>query len=223
MASKEDPKEIIKEFINSLLEEKKDDTFEIISLKEIESVQIIDEYTMDSNLDINKLYELTIPKQIVEKITGEPKKKKQISIPWIFFSLFIIVVIAFFFVNPEVIIGKNKEYICTKTYFHSSLPSTINEEISLIFSGKGNITSISLQTDYIFTDTEYYYEFKDKSYFYQYIEEGNTYKFIDENYTYRLFSKIDVAEEYFLPTKESELISYYKDKNYICKAVKENE
>ena len=55
------------------------------------------------------------------------------------------------------------------------------------------------------------------------MEEGDTYKFIDENYTYRLFSSVDVTVDFFLPTDESELISYYKEDNYICKAVEVDE
>lgn len=223
MASKENPKEIIKEFIDMILKEEKSDKFEIVSLDKVETVQIIDEYTVDFNVDIRKLYDLTIPKTIVETPIEKPKKKKEFSLAIMFFTLFIIVVIAFFFVNPEVIIGKNKNYSCVKTYLHSSLPASITEEISLTFNGKGKITDIDIILDYVFNDTDYYQEFKDKSYFYKYIEEGDTYKFIDEKYTYRLFSKIDTTEDYFLPTEESELISHYKKENYICKEVEVDE
>lgn len=222
MTSKENPKEIIKEFIDILLGEKENKKFELISLDGIETVQIIDEYEIDFEVNINKLYDLTIPKPVIEKPVV-PQKKKHLSIASIFFTLFILVVIAFFFINPEVILGKNKEYSCTKTYFHDKLPASVNEEISLTFNGKGEIINIDVIADYVFNDTEYYKEFRDKSYFYQYIEEGNTYKFIDNAYTYRLFSQINVAEDFFLPIEESELVSYYRENNYNCKAVETDE
>lgn len=222
MTSKENPKEIVKEFIDSLLQESPNDKFEIISIEKIETVEIIDEYSLDSSVDIKKLYDLTIPKPVVE-VPKAPQKKKPISLAAIFFGLFIIVVIAFFFVNPEVIIGKNQEYKCTKTYSHKSLPASVNEEISLVFSGKGKIISIDIISDYVFSDTAYYEEFKDKSYFYKYIEEGDTYKFEDSTYTYRLFSKINTTEDFFLPTDEDGLISYYQENNYTCKVVKTDE
>ena len=223
MTSKENSKEIIKEFIDILLGEKENDGFEIISLEEIETVQVIDESEFDHKVDVNKLYDLTIPKPVVQENLDDSKKNKPISIAMIFFGLFVIVVIAFFFVNPEVITGKNKYYICTKTYLHSSLPVYVNEELSLTFNGKGNINSISVTEDYVFNNTNYYKEFKDKSYFYQYMEEGDTYKFIDENYTYRLFSSIDTTTDFFLPTEELELISHYKENNYTCKVVEIDE
>ncbi len=225
MTSKENPKELIKEFTLSLLDDNYKDKFEIISLEKIEIAEIIDEYQADFNVDLNKLNDLTIPKPVVNKKKEEPKKeKKPISLAVLFFIIFIIVVIAFFFVNPEVIIGKDKVYSCTKNYLHKKLPASVSEEITLIFSGKSQITNIDLTADYKFNNTNYYKEFRDKGYFYQYMEENDTYKFVDEKYTYRLFSKIDVeSEEYFMPTEEQELIHNYQEKGYTCKRVEPNE
>lgn len=222
MTSKDSPKEIVEDFITSLLESKENKRFEIISLENIESVEVIDEYSVDFEVDLNKLYDLTMPKPVIQT-EEEPKKKKPISIAAVFFSLFIIVVVVFFFVNPEVIMGKNKEYKCTKTYFHTSLPASVNEEMSLVFNGRGKIISIDIISDYVFSDTAYYKEFKDKSYFYKYIDEGDTYKFEDSTYTYRLFSKVNTTEDFFLPTDEDGLTSYYEGNNYKCKVVETNE
>lgn len=225
MASKENPKELVKEFTESVLEDNYKDKFEIITLNEIKTIEIIDEYEADFNIDLNKLKDLTIPKPVVKKEKVEQKKgKKPISLAVLFFIIFLIVVIAFFFINPEVIIGKDKIYSCTKNYLHKKLPASVSEEISLTFSGQGNITSIDLTRDYKFNDMNYYKEFKDKGYFYQYMEENDTYKFIEDKYTYRLFSKVDVeSEEFFMPTEEQELTKNYEEKGYTCKRVETNE
>lgn len=223
MKSKEEQSELIKEFVDYLLNEKENDKFEIISLDKIEAIQIIDEYISGEAVDLNKLDEITIPKPIVKEEKETNQKKKTVSIATICLTLLFLVIIAFFFVNPEVIIGKDKNYSCTKSYLHKKMPSSVTEEILLTFSGKGNITNIDLVTDYIFNDVEYYVEFKEKSYFYQYMEEGDSYKFIDDKYTYRIFSSINTKEEYFLPTEEKELIKHYQDKGYTCKVVDTNE
>ena len=223
MVPKEDSKDIITDFIDMILEEKESKKYEIIPLNELEEIQIIDEYKLDGTVDINKLTNLTIPKPVIEVHKEKPKKKKTVSIANIFFVILIIVIIAFFFFNPEVIIGKNKHYSCIKNYKHKNLPANVNEEIKLIFNGRGNITDINIISDYVFTDTNYYQEFKNKSYFYQFIKEGDTYKFEDTTYTYRLFSKIDLKKDYFLPEEEKELISYYEEKEYTCKRDEVNE
>lgn len=219
MTSKQNSKEIIKEFIEMIMTEKNNNDFEILSLEEITSIEIIDELVYDDSVDISMLYDKTIPKPVVKEDSSIQKKKKPFSIAIFFFILFIIVVIAFFLFNPEVILGKNKNYVCTKSYLHKTLPSSVTEEISLTFSNKSLITKIDITTNYAFNNTTYYVEFKDRSYFYKYMEEGDTYKFIDNKYTYRVFSSINTEEEYFLPSEEKELISYYQNKEYTCKVV----
>lgn len=222
MAPKEKTTDLIEEFTNNLLIEKENSKYEIIDLKEIETVQIIEEKTSNIKYDINKLNELTIPKIEVRKEKESTQKKKTILLGPLFFTLFIIVVIAFFFVNPEVIIGKDKYYSCTKKYNHKKLPSEVTEDIILIFSSKGKITQIDVTKDYKFDNIEYYNEFKAKGYFYQYMEEGDSYKFVDNEYKYRIFSHVEINEEYFLPSEEEGLISYYHDKDYTCKRVEKN-
>lgn len=217
MISKDDASEIVKKFTYSILDNKLSDDFEVISLDDIDSIQIIDETLCDFNVDMSKLYDITIPKPKVEKEEVKPNKK--ISIASIFFVLLFVVIILFFFVNPEVIFGKNKEYSCTKSYLHDELPASVNEEVVLVFNGKDNINSIDVKTDYVFSDAQYYNDFKDKSYFYDYFKEGDTYKFEDTTYTYRLFSKIDTNEDYFMPSKLDDLISHYRNNGYECKVV----
>lgn len=223
MTSKENPKELIKELVNKILNQEEINDFEFISLSEIETIQIIDEHTLNENIDLNKLNKLTIPKLKIEKKEEPTKKRKPISIGTISFVLFILVVIAFFFVNPEVIIGKDINYSCEKKYYHKTLPASVTEEILLTFNGKGKIRNIDITKDHVFNDTNYYEEFKEKGYFYQYMEEGDSYKLIDDKYTYRLFSNIKINEEYLLPTEENELISYYATNNYTCKRVVKDE
>lgn len=223
MSSKEDISEMIKEFTEILLNSSENKKYEILSLNEIESVQIIDEHKSDINVDLNKLKDLTIPKIEVKEEKKETKSKKPISISGIFFTLFVIVVIAFFFVNPEIIIGKDKNYSCIKNYSHKNLPASITEEIELTFNGKGNVINIDKITDYKFTNTERYQTFKEKSEFYQYMEAGDTYKLIDEESKYRLFSTTEVENNELIPKTEDELISYYQDKEYTCKVVDINE
>ena len=186
MLSKDTKEDSVKEFTTDILSDKNEDNYEIISLKDIDSIQIIDDAPVSFDVDI-------------------------------FLILFIIVVALFFFINPEVLKGKNKEYTCTKSYTHEKLPANINEKVELVFTSKNVISTINITSDYVFNDTDYYKEFRDNSYFYQYIEKGDTYKFDDDNYTYRLFSKIDTSNDYFMPSKLEELLTYYKDKGYSCK------
>ena len=53
------------------------------------------------------------------------------------------------------------------------------------------------------------------------MNETDTYKFDDISYTYRVFSKVDVENNYFLPSGEEELITYFKNDGYNCKIKEE--
>lgn len=223
MTSKEDAVDIIKTFIDNIMNGKSDENFEIISLDNIVSSEIIDqnEIDMNINININKLKDITIPKLKSLEKDNVKRVKKKISPIWTVIILVIIIVAVFLFVNPEIIMGKNSSYLCTKSYFHDKLPATVVDNVSLVFNGQDKIVDINITSDYIFTDTAYYKEFEEKSYFYQYIKEGDTYKFVDEDYTYKLFSKIDTEIDYFMPRDMDELISYYKNNKYTCKLVEE--
>lgn len=214
MISKDMNEDIINDFIEDILSNKKSNKYEIFNLDEINSIQIIDEMVLDSVVDINKLYEITIP---VEKVTKEVSNKKNKFPFTIVFIIFLFVVIGIFmFINPQIIYGKNKNYICNKEYSHKELPSNVIENISISFDGRGNLLSLNIIDDYVFTDVNYYNEFKNKNYFYKYIEEGDTYKFDDSIYTYRVFRSVDVTNDFFLPNSEEDLLVYYRNNGYDC-------
>ena len=55
MASKDTDKNIVDDFINSILSNVNKNEYEIIDLKEIDNIQVIEETIFDGNIDINKL------------------------------------------------------------------------------------------------------------------------------------------------------------------------
>lgn len=217
MLSKNDKEDIICDFLSGLLDNNVDNRFEVISLDNINSAQIIDGGIIDKKYDIDRLYDITIPKEIVKEDTSSEKKKKSISISSIFFMLFLLVVGAFFFFNPEVLIGDDKEYFCTKEYNLKEISSSVREEVNIIFRGNGKIKEASVDTYYVFNSISEYNNFKDNGKFYKYMNEGDTYKFIDEEKTFRVITKIDNMEEYFSFDTEDNLIDFYKNNKYECK------
>lgn len=210
---------MIDSFLNNILNSEKNNAFEIISLDNINSAQIIDEGIINKKIDINKLDELTIPKKKVQEVVNKNKRKKRISISGIFFALFIVVVVAFFFFNPEVIMGKDKKYVCDREYNHNTLSILIREEVKLTFSGKGKIKNSVVTNNYIFNSDSRYNKFKNNGEFYKYMNEGDTYKFVDEEKTYRVMSNIKDLKEYFSSEDEDSILEYYNRNNYKCKKI----
>lgn len=219
MLSKNDDDSLVQRFLEDVLNGNIDDDFEVISLDKIDSAQIIDEGIVNKSFDIDRLKDLTIPKKKIKEEIPENKKKKSLSISGIFFVLFLIVVVAFFFFNPEVIMGKDKNYICSREYIHKTLSINVKEEIKLTFNGRGKIKAASGTNDYVFNDINYYNKFKDSGEFYKYMDEGNTYKFIDKDKTYRVMDDMDNLNDYYSFEEEDLILEYYNEKNYECKKI----
>lgn len=219
MLSKNDSEDLIDKFLDDILNCNNDDNFEDISLDKITGAQIIDEGVINKKIDINKLDELTIPKKKVQEEAVENKKKKGISISGIFFVLFIVVVVAFFFFNPEVIMGKDKNYVCNIKYNHKTLSIPVIEEVKLTFNGKSKIKSSMVTYDYIFKSDSEYNKFKNSGEFYKYLNEGDTYKFIDKDKIYRVMFNINDLREYFSSEDEDSILEYYNEKDYKCNKI----
>ncbi len=219
MLSKNDSEDLIDKFLDDILNGSNDDNFEDISLDKITGAQIIDEGVINKKIDINKLDELTIPKKKVQEEAVENKKKKGISISGIFFVLFIVVVVAFFFFNPEVIMGKDKNYVCNIKYNHKTLSIPVIEEVKLTFNGKSKIKSSMVTYDYIFKSDSEYNKFKNSGEFYKYLNEGDTYKFIDKDKIYRVMFNINDLREYFSSEDEDSILEYYNEKDYKCNKI----
>lgn len=220
MLSKNDSEDLVDKFIDNILDNNDNNKdFDIISLDKIDSVQVIDEGIINKKVDINKLSELTIPINKIQEETNIKPQRRKISIYGIFFILFIIVVIVFFFLNPEIIVGRDKNYICNIEYSHKVLSIPVIEEVKITFNEKNKVKSSAITKDYVFNDAKKYNKFKNNGEFYRYMNEGDTYKFIDENKTYRVMSNVENLSEYFSSDDENSILEYYKEKNYKCKKV----
>lgn len=215
MTAKNDIKDIIKEFLDYLLKDTKSKKIEVIPLDKISTVQIIGDYTYDEAVDVNKLIDLTIPKPVEVK---EEKPKTIIAVAPIFFALFIFVIIAFFIINPEVLVGKGEKYICEKNYQHKKIPANVVSRETITFDGFGKLIKYEGVTDNIFTNISYYEEFKEKD-FYQYLGSSASHRFDDETHTFRLFAKNTIDETFDKPTEKNALLDYYDDEGYTCKEV----
>ena len=214
MASDKDNTMIVDTILLNIFDNKSDDKYEILDISKIDSIQIIEEKVYEKNIDINRLYDITMPKEKIEEENISSKKNNNY---WVFIILIILIIGVIIFISISKFISLKKEiYVCEKEYEHNSLPADVIDKIDITFDYKNKLIDIDNSTSYVFTDTNYYYEFKDNSYFYKYIDNADTYKFDDSNYTYRVFKNIDVNDDKFLSRDKDSLVSYYENKGYTC-------
>lgn len=222
-----DPKkteEIIKEYIYKVTNQEELDNFEIISLQDIEEIELISSNKLEIKMEVlNKLVELTIPKK-EEKLEEKKEKKKKKSPLKTFLLILIILVIATLASlylttkNQEETIAKT--ITCTTTYDHDQLEYVIvDEEQVFNFNNNDTLSSVDISKLFKFQTEESYLDFINKGLFYRYMPEENTeggWNQDDEAHTFQIITKERVDTAYNKPTSYEDVLPYYKNQGYEC-------
>lgn len=217
--------EIIKEYIYKVTNQEELDNFEIISLKEIEQIELISSNKLEIKMEVlNKLVELTIPKK---EVATEEKKVKQLKkkSPLKTFLLILIILVIGMFAYIYFIILNQEESIaktitCTKSYNHNELKSVIvDEEQVFNFNNTDTLESVDINNLYKFQTEDSYLDFINRGLYYRYMPDENTeggWSQDDEAHTFKIITKDRVDTAYNKPTNYEEVLSYYKNEGYTC-------
>ena len=219
----EQEQEIIKEYIFKVSNHESLDNFEMISLENSESIEIIASNKLEIKMEvIATLTELLIPKKeeiVEEKVIKKTTKKS--NKPFLIILL-IVLVAAFCFVGATVLlVPKNtiaKKITCQKEYQHDTLNAIIDEETTYNFNVHDSLESIDTIMIYQF-DKEDYQDFIMKGLYYKYLpdnEQDGDYKQDDINHTFKITMTEKIDTSYDKPTNYEEVFSYYKKQGYTC-------
>lgn len=212
--------EMVKEFVWNFLNNQSITNFEILTMPEIEKLEIIDNNTLDVKEEyIDKLIDIFFKKEEI-KIQGQqeiPKKKSKLPL---LLTLIIILGLVFGFLylknNPELIYGKNTYMECKINYNIDDLGVSSKEVITLTFSNSQILKQHEKEISYVFGDNDIFYDFKEKNLQYKYLNETGLEKFDDDTLTYTLYINYDLVNDYKLPRDYEELVNYYKNNGYSC-------
>ena len=224
MSTKEETAEIIKEYIYKVTNNEELDNFEIISLNDIEGVEIIS----SNRLEIKKevlidLIDKTIPKK--EKVEDNSKKdtgKKRKSNKLVFLLLIIIIVLGGAYIFLTLIQDKDntaKTISCTKETTNRSINAEEEENIIYNFNNKDTLENTETTLVFKFDTETDYQDFIMKGTMYKYVKVDDLdagYKNDDINYTVTITSKESIDSSYQKPTNYEEILSYNKREGYTC-------
>lgn len=216
--------EMVKEFVWNYLNDKPTSNFDIIELpSNLTKLELIDSNSLDVKEEyIKKLMDIFFKKEEpkVEEQVVKPKKSNGK------FIIFLLILVGLGFGgyiylsnNPELILGKNIYYECTKKYQNNELDTDISELVDITFNNSKILTKHTKQITYKFNDSDIYYEFKEKNLKYNYVEESGADKFVDEELSYVLDVEYNLNKDYKLPKDYDELLDYYKVKDYSCSLI----
>lgn len=213
--------EIVKEFIWNYLNDKSTSNFEIIEVPQIDKLEIIDNNTLEVKEEyINKLNDIFFKKEEnIENIDEVKIIKKKNNGPILFGLILVLFSVGGFLYlknNPELIYGKDIYVECKKKYNIDEIEVSADEYIFLTFTNSQKLKKHEKEINYIFKDSDKYYDFKEKELSYKYINESGEEKFIDEELTYNFLISYNLSQNYLLPKDYDELYDYYKKNNYLC-------
>lgn len=219
----EKDEEIIKEYIYKVTNKEDLSNFEIISLDNIDGIEIISSNKLEIKKDIlDKLVELTIPKKEIpaaETKVNTNKKKNSKLILLLPLLILILGVGLYIYLTPKSENTSDKKITCTKQYQHDVLPATINEEQNFNFNSNDTLESIDVSETYTFNSEEDYLDFINEGTYYKYMPENDTeggWNKDDEQHIFTIYKKERITTGYKKPTEYEEVLSYYKLENYSC-------
>lgn len=228
--------EVIKEYVFKVAQNQAMDNFEMISLDEIESIEIIASSKVDIKPEVlNLLVDKLIPKPEVEKeeekvVVSAKRVKKRNTGPLKILLIFLImaligVSVCYFMFKDSSEESVERSIVCNKEYRHGELAATVDEVNTYNFNIKDSLESIDTVLTYQFEEEDYQ-DFILRGAYYKYMPDDNVqggWDKDDEEFIFKVITKVYVDTSYNKPTNYEEVLSYYKSEGYTCSEKIESE
>lgn len=225
-SNKQEDTEAVKEYIFKVINEEKLDDFEIISLNDVNEIEIIGSKNFEIKNDVlEKLIEKTIPQKEKTLEQKEETKKKSSPISTILFILILALIGGGVYYYYDDIISASKVskvIYCTKQYPHEEVTSaTVEETKRFKFGNDDRLTNLEETTKFVFSTEDAYLDFINKSLYLKYMpdeSEDTKSKFNQDNdkRTVTFEANTIVDESYIDPVEYEEVLSNNTTENYTC-------
>ena len=200
------------------------DSFEIMKLDDIESIEFVTPNRIEIKSEIVKnVIDKTIEKKKEEVTVPNNKDKKKSSSPLFIILLFLIIgggIYFYFFIYLKPVETKiYKSIECTKKYNDKDYNMKIEEDNKFMFSQDDKLEYIDELSRYTFFNEDEYYDFINKGLMYKYLgeEEGTGYSQDESTYSFSITKKVDATrDDYLLPIEYEDVLRYYENDGYSC-------
>lgn len=215
--------DVVKEYIFKVTNKENLDNFSFISLDNIEEIEIINSSKIEIKREIFiSLIDIIMPKVEIKKEKIEKvKAKKKFNFKLILMLLLVVVLIVIggglFFLISIPRDNIEKTITCTKEYRHDTINSDVEETSTYNFDIHDKLLNIDIIMNYQFTNKDYQnFIMKGTIYKYTPSNDKGTWSIDDKNYTFTTKIKEVIDTSYNLPTDYEEVLSYNRNKGYVC-------
>ena len=219
--------EAIKEYIYKVTNGEKLDDYEIISLDDVDEIEIISSKNFELKKEVlDILIDKTIPKKQEEVKDNNKSSKKKSPLSTFLLILFLLIIAGggylYFMSSNNSSDNGSKIIVCAKQYDSPDLEEVIvEEEKKFIFNNYDKLDKVKVTTRYIFDNEAVYLDFINKSLFYKYMPENNddttgSHTIDDANNRFVTYATTVVDESYGDPVEYEEVLSSNTNNNYTC-------
>ena len=197
------------DFLGKYMNDKLDE-FKILNISKVNKVELVSYSEMEYD-KINLLRDKSIPKNIVSD-KENIKTKKPIFLYLLVFVLCMFAIgITVLYLKPEWFSVKYKELVCSNKIYDNNINLYYNIEKNFKFDENDKVDSINVVRNYIFLDSNLYYQFKNEEKHYEYFNDGEGYKYVDKELLFKvIYQEKTIIDDY------DEMLTYMKKEGYSC-------
>ena len=101
--------------------------------------------------------------------------------------------------------------VCNNKTYDNNIDLYYNIEKNIKFDENDKVDSINVVRNYIFLDSNLYYQFKNEEKHYEYFNDGEGYKYVDKELLFKvIYQEKTIIDDY------DEMLTYMKKEGYSC-------
>ena len=210
---KQDKENIVFDFVNKITSGANDSEYSIINISNMTEVEIIskNEKNVGSEL-LNKLDELTIPKEVVDASEEERNESLGFLYFMLIIFLFLLAGSIYLYFNKDKYLKQYDKVVCTLS--NTSDGYKYIDKLYLEFDSKNELRYLSHDASYQFDNKSDYNNFKYTNLWTE--NKMSDYNFDDSKLIFTYTNSSKTIEGYELMTSYEEVIGYYKSNGYDC-------
>lgn len=211
---KEDKMDIVIDFVNKVCSGTDDVEYEAINITNITDVEIVSKSDRNVGSDVlNKLDELTIPKDIVDISEEENKESLSFLYFMLVVNIFLLVGSIYVYFNKNMFFNNYDSVVCTLNGVED-IGYRYSDKIYLEFDKKRELRYLKHDISYQFNDKSEYNNFKYNNLWVEF--KIDDYKFDDDKLVFSYVNSGKLIDNYELMTSYDEVLGYYKSNGYEC-------
>ena len=220
--------EMVKEFTWNIYNDKENTNYEMLDISSLNKAEIISSNTITVKDEvINTLTKKLIPKKKDDPSLLKPLISSSTKILIRGFSLALLVVVIFYFVNKDELFKEETiTVICNKKDVLEDINASEDRNDTFIFNSEKKLLTRTVNIKYTFNDSNSYTEYKQLGLYYKYepLVSSSEIEYVndDVNNTFTIIEHAKTETEYFEPTNYDEVLERMTYYTYTCNVVEED-